>query len=142
MCDPAVFGAVPDPATGPVAEMFNSVIRHFFFFFFQAEDGIRDTSVTGVQTCALPIYLFLVGSEALEPYPKPPKRKRLPSGLTQPSAPHREPGTFVAAALVVAFEMPCAPSTPFWSARLLPETHVHWPATGSYFQRSLRTDPI
>ena len=29
-----------------------------FFFFFQAEDGIRDTSVTGVQTCALPIYLW------------------------------------------------------------------------------------
>src|SRR5437762_8230825 len=28
-----------------------------FFFFFQAEDGIRDTSVTGVQTCALPISL-------------------------------------------------------------------------------------
>src|SRR5437763_5703649 len=27
-----------------------------FFFFFQAEDGIRDTSVTGVQTCALPIF--------------------------------------------------------------------------------------
>src|SRR5437764_10912135 len=26
------------------------------YFFFQAEDGIRDTSVTGVQTCALPIY--------------------------------------------------------------------------------------
>src|SRR5690348_18002231 len=28
----------------------------FFFFFFQAEDGIRDGRVTGVQTCALPIY--------------------------------------------------------------------------------------
>src|SRR5207302_6696846 len=27
----------------------------FFFFFFQAEDGIRDFHVTGVQTCALPI---------------------------------------------------------------------------------------
>src|SRR5437016_7353972 len=27
----------------------------YFFFFFQAEDGIRDWSVTGVQTCALPI---------------------------------------------------------------------------------------
>src|SRR5207249_8476792 len=26
------------------------------FFFFQAEDGIRDRNVTGVQTCALPIY--------------------------------------------------------------------------------------
>src|SRR5439155_19195966 len=28
-----------------------------FFFFFQAEDGIRDGHVTGVQTCALPILL-------------------------------------------------------------------------------------
>src|SRR6266478_4142965 len=28
----------------------------FFFFFFQAEDGIRDLTVTGVQTCALPIW--------------------------------------------------------------------------------------
>src|SRR5258707_279678 len=28
----------------------------FFFFFFQAEDGIRDIGVTGVQTCALPIF--------------------------------------------------------------------------------------
>src|SRR5204862_5264000 len=28
----------------------------FFFFFFQAEDGIRDLYVTGVQTCALPIF--------------------------------------------------------------------------------------
>src|SRR5437773_8554176 len=28
-----------------------------FFFFFQAEDGIRDRDVTGVQTCALPIYV-------------------------------------------------------------------------------------
>src|SRR5258707_10702143 len=31
------------------------VSRGFFFFFFQAEDGIRDIGVTGVQTCALPI---------------------------------------------------------------------------------------
>ena len=28
------------------------------FFFFQAEDGIRDRDVTGVQTCALPIYFL------------------------------------------------------------------------------------
>src|SRR5437762_5689186 len=33
------------------------------FFFFQAEDGIRDTSVTGVQTCALPIYQLFNSSE-------------------------------------------------------------------------------
>src|SRR5437763_2436396 len=31
------------------------------FFFFQAEDGIRDTSVTGVQTCALPILTVITG---------------------------------------------------------------------------------
>src|SRR5690606_39371182 len=31
------------------------------FFFFQAEDGIRDFHVTGVQTCALPILERLVG---------------------------------------------------------------------------------
>src|SRR5215203_7210873 len=31
------------------------VLMIFLFFFFQAEDGIRDIGVTGVQTCALPI---------------------------------------------------------------------------------------
>src|SRR2546430_7141866 len=31
-------------------------IAELFFFFFQAEDGIRDLTVTGVQTCALPIF--------------------------------------------------------------------------------------
>src|SRR2546430_5185641 len=32
-----------------------SSVRAMYFFFFQAEDGIRDLTVTGVQTCALPI---------------------------------------------------------------------------------------
>src|SRR2546429_2006240 len=35
-----------------MAELYSS------FFFFQAEDGIRDVAVTGVQTCALPICLL------------------------------------------------------------------------------------
>src|SRR5258706_1314018 len=34
--------------------------RCIFFFFFQAEDGIRDWSVTGVQTCALPICSLVI----------------------------------------------------------------------------------
>src|SRR5690606_17613268 len=34
-----------------------------FFFFFQAEDGIRDFHVTGVQTCALPIWPNVAGDE-------------------------------------------------------------------------------
>src|SRR2546427_11998132 len=37
-----------------VRSLYRSVL-FFFFFFFQAEDGIRDLTVTGVQTCALPI---------------------------------------------------------------------------------------
>src|SRR5207248_6923492 len=35
--------------------VFYVCVVFFFFFFFQAEDGIRDRTVTGVQTCALPI---------------------------------------------------------------------------------------
>src|SRR2546426_3606012 len=34
----------------------DELLRYIVFFFFQAEDGIRDYKVTGVQTCALPIY--------------------------------------------------------------------------------------
>src|SRR5690554_5832034 len=36
------------------------IVFFFFFFFFQAEDGIRDADVTGVQTCALPISTLLL----------------------------------------------------------------------------------
>src|SRR5256884_3360001 len=36
--------------------MTKTIMNYLFFFFFQAEDGIRDVAVTGVQTCALPIY--------------------------------------------------------------------------------------
>src|SRR5437773_4623428 len=34
----------------------NSGVKYPVLFFFQAEDGIRDRDVTGVQTCALPIF--------------------------------------------------------------------------------------
>ena len=36
-----------------------------FELYFQAEDGIRDTSVTGVQTCALPICFFLQAEDGI-----------------------------------------------------------------------------
>src|SRR5205823_11933334 len=38
-----------------------------FFFFFQAEDGIRDKLVTGVQTCALPISSSRAAAASYEP---------------------------------------------------------------------------
>src|SRR5438093_5171232 len=40
-----------------------SPMRLSSFFFFQAEDGIRDWSVTAVQTCALPIYPAFIDLE-------------------------------------------------------------------------------
>src|SRR5437773_12031648 len=57
------------------------MIEIIFFFFFQAEDGIRDRDVTGVQTCALPIW----------------KQHELPVRLTSlyvriPKTPRTEPG--------------------------------------------------
>src|SRR2546421_8673083 len=46
-------------ATGSsIASLISALL--ILFFFFQAEDGIRDLIVTGVQTCALPIYHQLV----------------------------------------------------------------------------------
>src|SRR5437773_12557283 len=40
-----------------MAGCWSAIVVVCFFFFFQAEDGIRDRDVTGVQTCALPISL-------------------------------------------------------------------------------------
>src|SRR5437667_8998142 len=47
----------------------------FFFFFFQAEDGIRDRDVTGVQTCALPISRVLLAVTSV-----PSSSTRVPLG--------------------------------------------------------------
>src|SRR5207253_7359515 len=55
----------------------------FCFFFFQAEDGIRDGHVTGVQTCALPISICaragsceLFGGRTFEPGNRPTVKAR------------------------------------------------------------------
>src|SRR2546430_10061054 len=59
-----------------------------FFFFFQAEDGIRDLTVTGVQTCALPICL-----PTRRPYPSNPSAAGTDRGARRfapPTAPAAE----------------------------------------------------
>src|SRR6266567_2134169 len=69
--------------------------KMFFFFFFQAEDGIRDLTVTGVQTCALPIW----GRAACMTGRGPGRvtgRVIVPrTGSRQPPRIVREPGTTV-----------------------------------------------
>ena len=54
------------------------IIGGVFFFFFQAEDGIRDWSVTGVQTCALPISVPVpvTGTFSKVPVPVPVRLNR------------------------------------------------------------------
>src|SRR5207253_3613741 len=77
----------------------------FFFFFFQAEDGIRDGHVTGVQTCALPIcrgassrppaalrggtWGGRAGAGRVRRPPRPPRSRR---GAPPPSGCRRRPG--------------------------------------------------
>src|SRR5690349_22050281 len=51
----------------------------FFFFFFQAEDGIRDLYVTGVQTCALPISSRTRARATAAPGTRPRRGPRTPA---------------------------------------------------------------
>src|SRR2546427_12021051 len=61
----------------------------FFFFFFQAEDGIRDLTVTGVQTCALPISL-LVGELRSRPHAVLGPSRPPPPGWSPQPCRHRD----------------------------------------------------
>src|SRR5256885_2669552 len=54
----------------PTLRLYTNAVLRIFFFFFQAEDGIRDYKVTGVQTCALPIWRHAVEGEALPDVPR------------------------------------------------------------------------
>src|SRR2546430_7558874 len=60
------------------------------FFFFQAEDGIRDLTVTGVQTCALPISRHARRRGARNPLPRRaphrPEDGRVPRPAREPRA--------------------------------------------------------
>src|SRR5690606_39534266 len=67
-------------------------------FFFQAEDGIRDFHVTGVQTCALPLWAR-ASDQAIRWVPRPEPRSsrctRTASTWARLAAPRDSPGTKV-----------------------------------------------
>src|ERR1017187_10858303 len=95
------------------------VSTRFLFFFFQAEDGIRDTSVTGVQTCALPIS----HPRGAHPHPGFHPRGAWPHGARHLArgvsirTPRRAPSTRCAAAFdgrtVMGFEPGASPDVIF-----------------------------
>src|SRR3712207_8210321 len=62
-------GSVMSTATARVRGTANTRFQRVAFscFFFQAEDGIRDIGVTGVQTCALPISAEIAHADAIHP---------------------------------------------------------------------------
>src|SRR2546425_5673206 len=82
------------------------ITRLLVFFFFQAEDGIRDKLVTGVQTCALPIFprrasgnvdggprdVSSAAGAARETGPRPDRRASARRHLGVPSAAFERPG--------------------------------------------------
>src|SRR5437867_13262689 len=115
----------------------------FFFFFFQAEDGIRDRTVTGVQTCALPILSYassrahMLGYGNINPLSidyacRPRLRSRLTlGGLAWPRNPWSSGGRVSHSALAThACILTPTPSTPrslggFTGCRTLPYPPPH-----------------
>src|SRR5205823_5813997 len=73
-----------------------------WFFFFQAEDGIRDKLVTGVQTCALPIWSAFTSSAAVSAIASSPASRVVP-GRTSPAvvAARNRHGTVLRSAIPV-----------------------------------------
>src|SRR6476620_12357519 len=94
-----------------VAENFVYIVLRnatLIFFFFQAEDGIRDIGVTGFQTCALPI-LTPASRSARRPVSRRPAR--LPStasaDLAVPAGCAKAPEHCSGAFVVPGWRMPC-----------------------------------
>src|SRR3989442_10061692 len=91
-----------------VMETLNQLYMSILLFFFQAEDGIRDADVTGVQTCALPILPELRGRR---------RQRRLEGRYSGAAAPRLRPVRSAAHLSRDAVHLP--------SARGVPLPHAH-----------------
>src|SRR5204863_1154861 len=83
-----------------------------YFFFFQAEDGIRSLYVTGVQTCALPIFAASVTAT-----PSPKRRRCLSPPTTRSSSPAASRGRRTASRCSSSSPRHCRPRSLIARAR-------------------------
>src|SRR5690554_6983030 len=86
---------------------------YLLFFFFQAEDGIRDADVTGVQTCALPICLAKAKGKIMTKKRKTPRQcepARGFSGVDRAKPQKLRPGRDLAG---ITSCRPCLPFRPY-----------------------------
>src|SRR6478672_12615187 len=65
----------------------------YFFFFFQAEDGIRDLIVTGVQTCALPISTRVTSTPGIRASSRATQQPTIPAPTTATRSPSSGPAS-------------------------------------------------
>src|SRR2546422_10626178 len=90
----------------------------FFVFFFQAEDGIRDVAVTGVQTCALPIFTINPANGEIEAMAESQSYGESQFNLAAEG--HRQPGsTFKAIVLADALSRGVDPYSTYYSSHPL-----------------------
>src|SRR5688500_19171690 len=99
-----------------------------FFFFFQAEDGIRDYKVTGVQTCALPIWLHLE-ADLQRQLRRARRRPRYPTHLVRRRGKHphhtdRKSTRLNSSHLVSSYAVFC------WRNKTREKAIAHMPPTG------------
>src|SRR5256885_9635290 len=71
--------------------LLHTLLLYLFFFFFQAEDGIRDYKVTGVQTCALPICVGQRSEATGEPAAVSDSSRTIPQALIRSARCRRSP---------------------------------------------------
>src|SRR5437667_7149017 len=87
--------------------------RAFTHFFFQAEDGIRDRDVTGVQTCALPIYRKAIVAESLHQAVDPAEAERFANEVIVRQRFHASVGLVkYEPNSATRFVVPCEPRAP------------------------------
>src|SRR6266511_3998564 len=117
----------------------------FVFFFFQAEDGIRDFHVTGVQTCALPISTWRARAQRCRAWPTRARSTRRSAWTPRRPAPRTRPSCaspFKARRMRASFEVPgVADARTLYKALGLDPTKTR-PSNEALMRRALKGEAL